>query len=58
MKRDFIICGYYTKNTPYEEEIKHLVATCKQFDLNVHTQGYDSRGSWVQNCAIKGEFVL
>jgi len=57
MSRKFIICGFYTRETPYEKEILGLTGSCKEFNLPVYIQGYESRGSWVRNCAIKPEFI-
>lgn len=56
--RNFVVVGFYTTGTPYEEEIKDLVASCKQFGIHCHTQGYPNRGEWVRNAAIKPEFLL
>lgn len=56
--KPFIVCSFYTKNTPYEEEIKIMLASCKRFNIPTFILSYDSRGTWVKNCAIKSEFVF
>jgi hypothetical protein len=53
-----IVVAFYTVRTPYEQEIKNLEATCKKFDLKYHFEGYEGRGNWTANCAIKPEFLL
>ena len=55
--KPYIVCSFYTKNTPYEEEVKILRASCAKFNIKTDIRGYDSRGSWVRNCAIKSEFI-
>jgi hypothetical protein len=58
MKQDLLIVAFYTYKTPYEEEIQHLKISCEEFGLQYHLQGYENRGAWVHNCAIKPEFIL
>jgi len=53
-----IIVAYYTKNTPYEQEIQNLVASIDRLGLNYYVHGYESRGHWLANIAIKPEFIL
>lgn len=54
----FIVAGYYTKNTPYEEEIKKLTDSCAAFNIPTFIKGFDSRGKWEYNCGIKPEFIF
>ncbi len=51
------VIAFYTKNTPYEQEVMNLVESCKKFDIPITLKGYENRGAWVHNCAIKPEFV-
>lgn len=53
-----LVVAFYTKNTPYQEEVKELAKTCKEHNLTLITKGYETRGSWVQNAGIKPEFLL
>lgn len=57
MTRKILVCGFYTQGTPYQQEIQGLVKSCEEHGLKVYIQGYESRGSWVRNCAIKPEFI-
>lgn len=53
-----LVISFYTIDTPYEQEIKKLEANLNELGLPHYFKGYESRGSWVQNCAIKPEFIL
>jgi len=53
-----MVVAFYTEKTPYEEEVKHLEYSCVQQGLKYHIEGYENRGAWVHNCAIKPEFIL
>lgn len=54
-----IIISYYTKNTPYESVIKEtLIPSLEEFDMEYTIKGYEDRGSWEKNTAIKSEFIL
>lgn len=54
---DYLIVAFYTLDTPYEQEVKSLVASCKALGLPVHTEGYPSLGKWELNCALKPGFI-
>lgn len=51
------IISFYTKNTPYEEEVQNLIASCARLNLKTHIEGIDSFGSWELNCAFKPFFL-
>ncbi|MCK9463140.1 MAG: glycosyltransferase family 77 protein [Proteobacteria bacterium] len=53
----FRVIAFYTKDTPYESEVKNLEASLIKFDIPYFIQGKENRGSWVENCAIKPEFI-
>lgn len=55
---NFKVVGFYTKCTPYAEEIIGLQRTCEQFGIKHITRGYRNRKKWEYNCAIKPEFLL
>jgi hypothetical protein len=56
--KDFpVIVSFYTKNTPYEEEVKNLIQSCARFGLETQIEGVDSFGSWELNCAFKPFFL-
>lgn len=56
--RNFIVACFYTYDTPYEEESKGLELTAQEYGIKVIRKGYQNRGSWVENCAIKPQFIL
>jgi hypothetical protein len=55
--REFLIVAFYTKATPYEEEILHLKADLSHWDLPHRIEKYPNRGSWVLNCGWKPVFL-
>ena len=52
-----LVVSFYTKGTPYEEEVKSLEESCKQFGIEYHIEGVETRGSWEENCAYKPYFM-
>ncbi|HEX4839686.1 MAG TPA: putative nucleotide-diphospho-sugar transferase [Rhabdochlamydiaceae bacterium] len=52
-----LIISFYTKETPYQLDAHHLMASCDQFGLEHHIEGIDSHGSWELNCAFKPFFI-
>jgi hypothetical protein len=57
MKKPLVI-SFYTKNTPYEEEIKKLLASLDRLGIESHIEGIESLGTWEKNCAYKPFFIL
>jgi Nucleotide-diphospho-sugar transferase len=53
-----IVVAFYTIDTPYEEEVRQLEASCKEHGLTLYAKGYKQRSSWVENAGIKPEFLL
>ncbi len=53
-----IVINFFTANTPYEEEAKRLVASCRALGLECHSEPLPTRGDWVANCGCKPRFVL
>ena len=53
-----LVISFYTKDTPYEEEVQNLLASCRRFDIEHSVQGIPSTGSWEMNCAFKPLFIL
>ncbi len=58
MNRLPLVVSFYTLDTPYEEEVQSLIASCKQFDIEHLIEGIPSTGSWEMNCAFKPLFLL
>ena len=53
----FRVIAFYTKDTPYEQEVGNLEVSLNKFEIPYHFMGYKNLGSWVKNCAIKSEFI-
>jgi hypothetical protein len=54
---DYIIVSSYTVDSPYEEEVKNLIASCDRFKLPHKIEGYKTLGSWERNCQYKAMFL-
>lgn len=53
-----VIISFYTRQTPYEEEVQNLIESCEKFQLEYEVEGIDSFGSWELNCAFKPFFIM
>jgi SAM-dependent methyltransferase len=53
-----VIISYFTRNTPYEEEARRLIASCEQLGLEHDVVGLPVGDSWEANCARKAEVCL
>lgn len=52
-----VFIGFYTVNTPYEEEAKGLRKSLEAFGLAHDIVPVEGRGSWVKNTQIKSEVI-
>ncbi|MCP5505549.1 MAG: hypothetical protein H7A38_01525 [Chlamydiales bacterium] len=52
------IISFYTENTPYEEEIKGLIESCKKYNLPYSVDPLPNFGSWERNCCFKPKYIL
>lgn len=52
------IISYYTENTPYEEEIKGLISSCKNLGLEYSIDPIPNFGTWEKNCCFKPKYIL
>lgn len=52
-----LFVSFYTANTPYEIEILSLVESMRQFDFSYHIAGFESWGSWRENCFLKAYYL-
>src|SRR5476651_1555473 len=52
-----LVISFYTKNTPYQLDAHHLIASCEKFGVEHAVEGIDSLGSWELNCAYKPFFI-
>ena len=56
-EKEIKIIGFYTANTPYEEEARQLVESLDKFNLSYHLYPIESGESWVENCAQKSNII-
>ena len=54
---NLVIVGYYTVNTPYQNEAVKLINSCKRLGLNHDIIGVDNLGSWQSNTRYKAKFM-
>ena len=52
------IVGFYTTNTPYEQEYLQLKETMDHYGLSYHFYPIDNTGKWESNCAMKSKVLL
>lgn len=50
--------SFYTPNGIYSTLIKDLESSLKKYSLDYTIEQLNDAGSWVQNCALKAEFIL
>lgn len=53
-----IYIGFYTKNTPYEEEAIQMSKTVEKHNLKCKLYGIDSCRSWLKNAMQKPKIIL
>jgi len=53
----FIVVGYYTKGTGYEQEAKKLISSLERFNLPYDIQPIDNLGTWQKNTHYKASFL-
>lgn len=54
----YVIVSYYTRNTPYEQEIENLHESLHRFQLPHYIFRVANRGSWIKNVQINEELIL
>ena len=52
-----IVAGFYTRDTPYEDEARQMVESAQLFGLEFALRGFDSLGNWDANTHIKPTFL-
>jgi len=58
-KNKWIVCGYYTDNTPYEKIInEYLKLSCIEHEIPFTIAGRPNQGDWYKNTAYKPMFAL
>ena len=55
---NLMVVGYYTVNTPYEEEAKNLLQSLNKLNVNHDISGVKTLGNWQANTRFKAGFML
>ena len=55
---NLMVVGYYTVNTPYEEEAQNLIRSLNKLGINQDVIGVKTLGNWQANTRFKAEFML
>ena len=55
---NLMVVGYYTVNTPYEEEAQNLLQSLNKLGINHDISGVKTLGSWQANTRFKAGFML
>lgn len=56
--QNLIVVGYYTLNTPYEQEAQKLINSCRNLGLEYDIVGVDNMNNWQANTRHKAKFML
>jgi len=54
----FIIVGYYTRNTLYENSARIFIKSLERHGIPHYIEGVDNLGSWYKNTSYKPTFLL
>lgn len=54
---EFIIVGYYTRDTFYEDHACIFVKSMERLNIPYYLEAIDDLGSWVLNCGYKPTFI-
>jgi len=55
---NLMVVGYYTINTPYEEEAQNLIRSLNKLGINQDVIGVQTLGNWQANTRFKAGFML
>ena len=55
---NLMVVGYYTVNTPYEEEAQNLIRSLNKLGINHNVIGVKTLGNWQANTRFKAGFML
>ena len=55
---NLMVVGYYTVNTPYEDEANNLLASLNKLGINHDISGVKTLGNWQANTRFKAGFML
>lgn len=52
-----IVISFYTINTPDEIEVQRLQNSLRKLEIPFVIEGLKPKATWVENCALKANFV-
>lgn len=58
MSRGPLVVSFHTPDPLYTQHARKLVESCRAAGVDSVVVEIESRGNWVENCAMKGPFVL
>lgn len=58
IKQAFIIVGYYSGDTIYEDKATHLLKSLEKYNIPYHLQRIEDRGGWYANTCYKPTFLV
>ena len=58
IKQEFIVVGYYSASTIYEDKAEHLRKSLEKCNIPYHLQRIEDRGGWYANTCYKPTFLL
>ena len=56
--QNLMVVGYYTVNTPYEQEAQNLIQSLNRLGLEKDIVGVNTLGNWQANTRFKASFML
>jgi hypothetical protein len=51
-----IVVSFYTKHTPYEQEVTHLLTSLERWGIDYDVRGLKAGANWQSNCNMKATF--
>lgn len=57
IKMKFIVIGYYTRNTFYEDHSQVFAKSMDRLDIPYYLEAIDDLGGWILNCGYKPTFI-
>ena len=54
---EYIVIGYYTRNTLYEAEAREFISSLIEFDIPYYVEAIDNLGDWFKNTSYKPIFI-
>jgi len=56
--KNFVVVGYFTRNTFYEDHTKVLVKSLDKYKIPYYIEGIESLGDWYKNVNYQPTFIL